>query len=293
MLFSILHLLRGRYLYCGLCWVAAFVFHPLMAAIAALLLILLVTMRSTKRKHYVLTLAVLFIGAILATSLARLPVNADYRSAVLTRSYLFLNQLAWYELAGAVAPLAFQHQSSLKIVIRGPFDYLACFRIERRMTRRAGDSNHGTPVVHSNDDAQGLGGASLHVEPGVQEFPFHKSSSANGCIPVTLDDQIRGELTFQIGNGCGERFQVNRAVERAEHVGQEVFVVERLVIKLFAAGIDHCLCHFYCARCWGKLLSTRVGLEKFACIIWGNPGSKHVVAADHPLFNGSILRSSR
>jgi hypothetical protein len=63
--------------------------------------------RSSKRKRYVATLAVLFVGTILITSLARLPVNADYRSAVLTRSYFFLNQWAWYELAGAVAPLAF------------------------------------------------------------------------------------------------------------------------------------------------------------------------------------------
>jgi hypothetical protein len=106
-LVSILCLLRGRYLYCGLCWLAAFAFHPLMAVIAALLLILLLMVRSTKRKQYVPTLAVLFVGAILVTSLARLPVNAEYRSAVLSRSYFFLNQWAWYELAGAVAPLAF------------------------------------------------------------------------------------------------------------------------------------------------------------------------------------------
>jgi hypothetical protein len=106
-LFSIVHLLKNRYLLSCVCWLAAFPYHPLMAAISAIFLMLLGIMRSKNRRRNLIALVLVLSGAMLAASESRLTVNADYRAAALSRSYFFLNQWTWYELAGAAAPLVF------------------------------------------------------------------------------------------------------------------------------------------------------------------------------------------
>jgi hypothetical protein len=106
-LFSIVHLLNRRYGRSVLCWSAALAFHPLMAVISGPFLMLLKIVCSPKRWLYLSILGVSFVLLLfIAGQLIQVQVTEDYRAAVLTRSYFFLDQWTWYELIGAVAPIA-------------------------------------------------------------------------------------------------------------------------------------------------------------------------------------------
>jgi hypothetical protein len=106
-LFSVLHILKNRYFAAWLCWLLAFAFHPLMALISAFFLMLLLVARCPKRLEYIFGIAAAFAISLLTLSQSQFGVSGEYRAAVLTRSYFFLNQWAWYELFGAAAPIFF------------------------------------------------------------------------------------------------------------------------------------------------------------------------------------------
>jgi len=96
---------RPRALACALCLAVAFVFHPLMAAYAFVLVILL---RLFRQSRPALRLA-LFTSLVLAAALLiqlRAPAESPaLHAAEITRYYWFLSQWHWYELLGLVAPL--------------------------------------------------------------------------------------------------------------------------------------------------------------------------------------------
>jgi hypothetical protein len=106
-LFAILRILKHRYFSAWLCWIVALAFHPLMALICALFLALLLVARSPKRSEYVFVIATALAISLLLLPQCKLGVSGAYRTAVLSRSYFFLNQWTWYELFGAAAPLFF------------------------------------------------------------------------------------------------------------------------------------------------------------------------------------------
>jgi uncharacterized protein DUF6798 len=107
LLFSIAFVLEHKAVAALFCWVAALFFHPLMAVIGGLLLVLLVVSRTAKRNLYLAMLVA--VGLASALVLSRVmdgSVTGEYRSAVSTRSYFFLSEWKWYELVGALAPVA-------------------------------------------------------------------------------------------------------------------------------------------------------------------------------------------
>lgn len=106
-LFSTSYLLRRRPGYALAFWLGAFVFHPLMAAIAAAFLLLLLLVRSERWPVYFAGLAgSAFLAAFGMGRIAPFAITQDYRAAALTRRFFFLNRWHWYELFGAMAPVA-------------------------------------------------------------------------------------------------------------------------------------------------------------------------------------------
>lgn len=106
LLFSIAFTLRKRGSIALLCWSAAALFHPLMALIGGVFLVLLILVRSERRYLNLFGFAVVGLLALFAfVRIAHVDLSADYRSAVATRSYFFLSGWHWYEFAGALAPV--------------------------------------------------------------------------------------------------------------------------------------------------------------------------------------------
>jgi hypothetical protein len=98
---------RRSALLCALCLLMAALIHPLMAAYAAALVILLVTVA---RSAHRLLLWILFAAIALAAA-ATLHAIAPHESpavaaAAHSRYYWFLSQWHWYELCGLAGPLA-------------------------------------------------------------------------------------------------------------------------------------------------------------------------------------------
>lgn len=105
-LLSLIYVLKRKNVPAALLWTLALLFHPLMALVGAVFLVLLMTARSPKRDSRLLLLIAAglpIFGAF--TRLLRTAATADYRSAVATRSYFFLSEWRWYEILGALAPL--------------------------------------------------------------------------------------------------------------------------------------------------------------------------------------------
>lgn len=106
LLFSVAFLIERRHIASALCWSTALVFHPLMAAVGGMFLVLLLAARSARRARYIAEISMwVVLASVVVASIMHTPVSEEYRSAVSTRSYFFLSQWAWYELLGAVAPL--------------------------------------------------------------------------------------------------------------------------------------------------------------------------------------------
>jgi hypothetical protein len=106
LIFALCFLLEERLFKATLVFLLAFAVHPLMAAYGGVFLLSLWAIR--KRKLWLLPLVAgcIFSGVLLALQMAkRFPASASYRDAVLTRTYFFLSQWAWYEIFGIVAPL--------------------------------------------------------------------------------------------------------------------------------------------------------------------------------------------
>ncbi len=105
-LFSVALVLERRYRPALLCLFAAFLFHPLMAAFGLLFLMLMFAANSPHKLRYFAIIASLsIVTALVLAATNASPVDPDYRAAVLSRSYFFLTQWAWYEWIGAIAPL--------------------------------------------------------------------------------------------------------------------------------------------------------------------------------------------
>jgi hypothetical protein len=95
---------RKSQIACAACLLAAFAFHPLMAAYALLLVALLQLLRTP---HGLAAAATLIVAAIACAALAQLLAPADPPAAVaadLSRYYWFLSQWHAYELLGLLAP---------------------------------------------------------------------------------------------------------------------------------------------------------------------------------------------
>jgi hypothetical protein len=104
-LFSVLFLLRRKHLSAFLMWATSALFHPLMAVIDGMFLVLIMLTRSSK---WPIRFAQILLFSFIVTvvlSIGRHPVGEEYRAAVMSRSYFFLSQWTWYEIFGAVAPL--------------------------------------------------------------------------------------------------------------------------------------------------------------------------------------------
>ncbi len=107
LLFSVAFILRKRNKLALGCWAAAVLFHPLMALIGGVFLMLLIVVRRERRYVSLLSLIATGMLALFAyIQISHLQMSADYRSAVATRSYFFLSGWTWYEILGALAPLA-------------------------------------------------------------------------------------------------------------------------------------------------------------------------------------------
>ena len=108
--------LQSHWRSAALLWLAAFVFHPLMAAWAVLPLLLLVLLPDPMPSGispsclFYLRRPLLFCAAIsaggLLTSVLTPPADALTRTLAETRAYWFLSQWHWYELAGVWLPLS-------------------------------------------------------------------------------------------------------------------------------------------------------------------------------------------
>ena len=106
LLFSVAYILAGRRRAAMLCWLAAFSFHPLMGAIGGLFLVMFLIARTPKWRQHVTAIVIANVVSLLVLASINVePVSADYRAAVMSRSYFFLSGWAWYELVGAVSPL--------------------------------------------------------------------------------------------------------------------------------------------------------------------------------------------
>ena len=90
---------------CTLCLLAAILFHPLMAAYAIALVILL---RMVRLLHPLLPLVFLTVAAIASATVIQFaapPESPALIAAEITRYYWFLSQWHWYEMLGLLAPL--------------------------------------------------------------------------------------------------------------------------------------------------------------------------------------------
>jgi hypothetical protein len=106
LLFAICGVLEDRLVRASLWLLCALLIHPLMAAYGAVFLLTLVGVR--KHQWRLLALSGVAISAavwVVVEHAKHVPVSPAYRAAVLTRSYFFLSQWAWYEVAGLIAPL--------------------------------------------------------------------------------------------------------------------------------------------------------------------------------------------
>ena len=106
LVFAICLLLEEKLFGAFLVFLCAFLVHPLMAAYGGVFLLSLWAVR--KRWWWLLPLLAgcILSGALLALEIAKpFPPSGSYRTAVLTRTYFFLSQWAWYETLGIIAPL--------------------------------------------------------------------------------------------------------------------------------------------------------------------------------------------
>ncbi len=105
-LFAIAYAVERRMLAAGLCLLAAFVLHPLMAAYAIGYVIALVLLRRRRWGWLAgIALAVMAAGFAFSHAGPMLGASPAYRIAAISRSYFFLNQWAWFEVFGLFPPL--------------------------------------------------------------------------------------------------------------------------------------------------------------------------------------------
>jgi hypothetical protein len=108
LLLCIASFIASNYRWAAAWWVVAAAFHPLMAAITLGFLFALWMVRRPTSAYYAAPLLIACIGAgVLASMRFGSRISPAYRDAVLSRSYFFLSNWAWYEILGAVAPILF------------------------------------------------------------------------------------------------------------------------------------------------------------------------------------------
>ncbi len=105
-LFAIAYTLERRWIAAGLCLLAAFLLHPLMAAYAIGYVVALVLLRNHRWGWLAgLALAVLAAGFAGSHAGRLLGASPAYRIAAMSRLYFFLGHWAWFEIFGLFPPL--------------------------------------------------------------------------------------------------------------------------------------------------------------------------------------------
>ena len=106
LLFAICSVLEDRLVRASLWLLFALLIHPLMAAYGAVFLLTLVGVREHQWRLLALSGVSIFVAVWAVVEHAKqTPASPAYRAAVMTRSYFFLDEWAWYEIAGLIAPL--------------------------------------------------------------------------------------------------------------------------------------------------------------------------------------------
>lgn len=106
LVFACCYLLEDKFFKAFLLMLCAFLVHPLMAAYGGVFLLTLYGVR--RRQWWVLLSLACCISCVTLVAIQHAKhssLSVSYQTAVLTRSYCFLSQWAWYEIAGIVAPL--------------------------------------------------------------------------------------------------------------------------------------------------------------------------------------------
>lgn len=105
-LFAIAYVLERRMVACALCLIAAFILHPLMAALAIGYVVTLALFRGACWKWLTAAcICVLSIGFAASHAGMLLGTSAAYHVATMSRSYFFLSRWEWYEIFGLFPPL--------------------------------------------------------------------------------------------------------------------------------------------------------------------------------------------
>jgi hypothetical protein len=125
-LLALLASISNRWTLALLSCAAAIAFHPLMGAYLAIYLLIYFLLQ---RQQWRLVAATCTAGFVLCGTITlftrNTPVTASYREAVLGRSYYFLSDWKWFEIAGLLMPLLLMGMTARYAGMRTPLGRLA------------------------------------------------------------------------------------------------------------------------------------------------------------------------